>query len=67
MKALGVFLAAVAMMIVGALFNGWILMLTIGATHDELGWPDNTISYWAAVGLALLLSFVVGIFRGTRS
>lgn len=43
-------------------FNGWILMLLLGAVHGSLWESVPAFGYGPSVLLALIIAFVVGLF-----
>ena len=49
-----------------ALLLGWVVMLLVGVTHHEFGWPKTTIAYGPSVGLGLLGTIVASVLRGNR-
>jgi len=52
----------------GALFGGWMLMLTVGVIHGEWLTDMPTIGYWSAVKVSAMLSLVMGLcFGASRS
>jgi hypothetical protein len=52
----------------GALFGGWMLMLTVGVIHGEWLTEMPTIGYWSAVKVSFMLSFMMGLaFGASRS
>ena len=64
-----VFVAIIAVVVAGLLLaaaclGGLWFMLLWGSLYHELGWPSNTIAYWPAVGISVLLEIVIRGIKG---
>ena len=57
-------IAALAIIVLGALVGGWIFMLTVGVIHGEWLPMMPTIGYWSAVKVSFMLSLTLGIAFG---
>lgn len=57
-------IAALAIIVIGALVGGWIFMLTVGVIHGEWLPMMPTIGYWSAVKVSFMLSLTLGIAFG---
>jgi hypothetical protein len=58
-KAVSGCITALIVSYLGALFDGWLLMLAVGIAH-AVWWPDvPTIGYWWAV---LMVALLRGVF-----
>lgn len=53
--------------VAGALFGGWIFMLTVGVVHGEWLPMMPTIGYWSAVKVSAMLSLLFGLALGASS
>lgn len=45
-------------------FISWIIMVVFGVIAVNVGW--DTISYWTAVLVSILLTVIGGFFRGNK-
>jgi len=60
--------AAPIVLALGALFGGWMFMLTVGVIHGEWLPMMPTIGYWSAVKVSFMLSLMMGLcFGASRS
>lgn len=59
---LGVLLALVTIFA----FQGWIVMLVMGALHAEVSASIPAISYWASLLVVFALGLVASFFRSSK-
>lgn len=54
-------IAAIALIIVGSVaLSAWMLMLLVGMIHDDILPVANTISFFQAIPIAVVLNAVLG-------
>jgi hypothetical protein len=63
----GFLLTMLVVVVAGALFGGWIFMLTVGVVHGEWLPMMPTIGYWSAVKVSAMLSLLFGLALGASS
>jgi hypothetical protein len=63
----GFLLTMFVVVVAGALFGGWIFMLTVGVVHGEWLPMMPTIGYWSAVKVSAMLSLLFGLALGASS
>lgn len=51
----------------GGAFYGFFIMIGLGITHAEFGWPDNAVGFWPCFGLGLVFSVLTAALRRGNS
>lgn len=61
----GLFLFVIAVLVLAALWWGWMLMLLFGIAHSI--WPSVPLfGFWKSTGIAFVVSAVAGMLRGGK-
>lgn len=40
--------------------SGFLVMLGLGITYHEFGWPNNPIGFWPSAGIGFVLALLFG-------
>lgn len=64
MNGIGIVIWFLVLIAAGAMFGGWLFMLTVGVIHGEWLPMMPTIGYWSAVKVSFMLSLTIGIAWG---
>lgn len=63
---MAIILAVLAFLVfafLGSLFNGWLLMLLLGAVHNSVFEWVPALGFWQSVIIALVLWFIGSFFK----
>lgn len=58
-----VFLLGMAIAVASVAFAGFLLMLLVGALHNEFGWLQP-LAFWPSTGIMALIMAIGSLFRG---